>query len=200
MSNLSLTVGPSLTRNRSGAQWVGSYPDPAASRTYGTRYVFADFNQTELSANIRLDWTFTPQMSLQLFAQPLISSGGYANFKEFHTPRTFDFRVYGTDGSAIKTVRDDAGEISGFEVDADGPGPAVAYAFSNPDFSYKSLRGNAVLRWEFRPGSRLYLVWTQSRSDSEPMGEFQFNRSLSRLWQARPDNIFMLKFTYWWPL
>jgi hypothetical protein len=64
------------------------------------------------------------------------------------------------------------------------------------EFSFKSLFGNAVLRWEFRPGSALYLVWTQSRTDSERMGEFQFNRSFSRLWQVKPDNIVMLKFTY----
>lgn len=200
MPNLSVTVGPSLTRNRGGAQWVDSYSDPGATRTFGTRYVFADFNQTELSANIRLDWTFTPELSLQLFAQPLISSGAYTKFKEFLTPRTFDFQVYGTNGSSIKPIPDGVGGISGFEVDADGPGPAAAYAFGNPDFSFKSLRGNAVLRWEFRPGSALYLVWTQSRSDSESTGDFQFNRSFSRLWQAKPDNIFMLKFTYWWPM
>jgi hypothetical protein len=184
----------------SGAQWVGSYADPAATRTFGTRYVFADFNQTELSANIRLDWTFTPELSLQLFAQPLISSGDYTNLKSFLAPRTFDFQVYGTQGSTVKIVRNGTDGISGYEVDADGPGPATAHAFGNPDFSFKSLRGNAVLRWEFRPGSALYLVWTQSRSDSEMMGEFQFNRSFSRLWQAKPDNIFMLKFTYWWPM
>jgi hypothetical protein len=200
MSNLSLTIGPSLTRNMSAAQWVGSYSDPAATKTFGTRYVFADFNQTELSATIRLDWTFTPELSLQLFAQPLISSGDYTNLKAFLAPRTFDFQVYGTQGSTLKTVPNGANGIAGYEVDADGPGPAVAHTFGNPDFSFKSLRGNAVLRWEFRPGSALYLVWTQSRSDSETMGEFQFNRSFSRLWQAKPDNIFMLKFTYWWPM
>lgn len=200
MPNLSVTVGPSLNRNKSEAQWVGSYTDPTAARTFGTRYVFADFNQTELSATIRLDWTFTPELSLQLFAQPLISSGAYTNLKSFLAPRTFDFQSYGANGSTIKAVHDVDGGISGFEVDADGQGPSAPYAFGNPDFSFKSLRGNAVLRWEFRPGSALYLVWTQSRSDSETLGEFQFNRSFSRLWQAKPDNIFMLKFTYWWPM
>jgi hypothetical protein len=83
-------------------------------------------------------------------------------------------------------------------VDADGSGPSQPYSFSNPDFNFKSLRGNAVLRWEYRPGSALYLVWTQSRSDNENFGDFQFNHSITRLWSARPDNIFMVKFTYWW--
>jgi hypothetical protein len=96
------------------------------------------------------------------------------------------------------TQTDGVGAVTGYEVDADGGGPSRPYAFSNPDFNFKSLRGNAVLRWEYRPGSALYLVWTQSRTDYENFGDFQFNHSLSRLWSARPDNIFMLKFTYWW--
>jgi hypothetical protein len=198
--NILLTVGPSLRRNITQAQWVGSYVDPTATQTFGSRYVFADLNQTTLSANIRLNWTFTPQLSLQLFMQPLISSGAYRNFKEFLEPGTFNFRVYGKDGSTIKEQRDGAGVASSFEVDADGAGPSQPYSFSNPDFNFKSLRGNAVLRWEYRPGSTLYLVWTQSRSDSEMLGDFEFNRSMDRLWSARPDNIFMVKFTYWWSI
>jgi hypothetical protein len=199
-SNISLSIGPSLSRNRTQAQWVDSYHDASATLTSGTRYIFADMNQTELSANIRLDWTFTPQLSFQLFAQPLISSGDYCNFKEFLAPRTFDFRVFGTGGSLVTVKRDEGGNVVAYEVDADGSGFAPAYTFANPDFSFKSLRGNAVLRWEFQPGSTLYLVWTQSRSESETNGDFQFNRSLTRLWRTRPDNIFMLKFTYWWPM
>jgi hypothetical protein len=200
MPNITLSVGPSLSRNITQAQWVGSYEDPYATQTFGNRYVFADLNQVTLAANIRLNWTFTPHLSLQLFAQPLISSGAYRNFKEFLQPSTFNFQVFGTAGSTIKEQRDVAGAVAAYEVDADGAGPSQLYSFSNPDFSFKSLRGNAVLRWEYRPGSTLYLVWTQSRSDSETLGEFQFNRAMSRLWSARPDNIFMLKFTYWWSL
>jgi hypothetical protein len=200
LPNILLTVGPNLSRNITQAQWVDSYVDPTATQTYGSRYIFADLNQTTLSANIRLNWTFTPQLSLQLFMQPLISSGAYRNFKEFAEPGTYNFRVYGTGGSTIKEQQDGAGVASTFEVDADGPGPSQPYSFSNPDFDFKSLRGNAVLRWEYRPGSTLYLVWTQSRTDSQLFRNFEFDRSMSRLWEARPDNIFMLKFTYWWSM
>jgi hypothetical protein len=198
MPNIDLTIGPSFSRNAFQAQWVGSYVDPTAIATYGSRYVFADFDQKTVSANIRLNWTFTPQLSLQLFAQPLISSGAYRDFKELSQSRTFNFLIYGRDGSTISHQQDASGSSSGIQVDADGSGPAQAYSFSNPDFNFASLRGNAVLRWEYRPGSALYLVWTQSRTDNENFGDFQFNHSMSRLWDARPDNIFMLKFTYWW--
>jgi hypothetical protein len=61
-----------------------------------------------------------------------------------------------------------------------------------------SLRGNAVLRWEYMPGSALFLVWTQNRADVEQTGDFKFNRSFDRLMDAIPDNIFMLKLSYWW--
>ena len=197
MPNIELTAGPSFSRNATQAQWVGSYPDPTAAATYGSRYVFADLDQKTLSANIRLNWTFTPQLSLQLFAQPLVSSGAYTDFKQLSQPRTFNFGYYGSDGSTILAQTNASGAAMGYVVDADGSGPSQAYSFSNPDFRFTSLRGNAVLRWEYRPGSALYLVWTQSRSDNENLGDFQFGHSISRMWSSRPDNIFMLKFTYW---
>jgi hypothetical protein len=81
--------------------------------------------------------------------------------------------------------------------DPDGSGPAAPVEIGNPDFNFKSLRGNAVLRWEYLPGSVFYLVWTQTRADFEEIGEFKFNRSFTRLLDTHPDNIFMAKFTYW---
>ena len=197
--NIEVSVGPSFNRNLSQAQWVGSYADPVALATYGNRYIFADLDQKTLSANIRLNWTFTPQLSLQLYAQPLISSGAYSGFKAFAQPRTFNFNRYGEGNSTIVRTLSLAGDVT-YSVDADGSGPAPAYEFSNPDFNFTSLRGNAVLRWEFKPGSIVYLVWTQSRSDNETFGDFQFNRSLDKLISTRADNIFMLKFTYWWSI
>ncbi len=198
--NVTLSVGPSYSRNIRQAQWVDSYADPLALSTYGNRYIFASLDQTTIAANIRLNWTFTPQLSLQLYAQPLISSGAYYNFKEFMQPRTFNFRTYGNEGSTITEQRDANGNVTGYTVDSGRNGPAASYSFSNPNFNFRSLRGNAVLRWEYRPGSTLYLVWTQNRSDYENVGEFQFNRSMGRLWDAKPDNIFLVKFTYWFTM
>lgn len=195
--NVELTIGPSFSRYLSQAQWVGSYVDATALSTYGNRYIFANIDQKTLSANIRLNWTFTPQLSLQLYAQPLISSGAYSSFKAFAQPRIFDFNRFGDGGSTIIRTVSSAGDVT-YTVDADGGGPAPSYDFSNPDFNFTSLRGNAVLRWEFKPGSVVYFVWTQSRSDNETFGDFQFNHSLDKLIATEPDNIFMVKFTYWW--
>ena len=188
-SSISVSIAPELDIAYDNAQWVDSYSDPYAVETFGKRYVFATFNQTTLYAGIRLNWTFTPELSLQLYAQPLISAGDYRNFKELARPRTYSFNQYGQGAS---TFNDQT-----YEVDPDGSGPAKPFTIDNPDFNFVSLRGNAVLRWEYMPGSVLYLVWTQIRSDQETIGEFQFNNSFNRMWTIHPDNIFILKFTYW---
>ena len=167
-ANLSVQMGPTLWWNRDFAQYVTVINDPQATATFGKRYIFAALKQTELSASIRLNWTFTPRLSLQLYTQPLISSGDYFNYKELARPRSYEFTPYLTDRS--------------------------------DDFNFKSLRGNAVLRWEYLPGSTLFFVWTQSRSDYENFGNFRFNRSVDRLADARPDNIFLIKASYWWGL
>ncbi len=190
--NISVSVGPELFRDVEGSQWVGVFDDPLATSTFGRRYVFAVMNQTTLSANIRVNWIFTPRLSLQVFLQPLISAGNYYDFKELARPGTYDFNLYGSSPSTI-TLQNGT-----YVVDPDGPGPANPIAFSDPSFNFKSLRGNAVLRWEYMPGSTIYFVWTQSRSRSDIVGDFEFNRAVRQLIDIIPDNIFMIKLSYWW--
>ncbi len=187
--NVSFSFGPSYEQSNWDAQWVGNFLDPAAAGTYGQRYVFATLGQKTLSANVRLDWTFTPQLSLQFYAQPLISAGNYHNYKELAKPGSYDFNFFGRNGTTITE------EEGTYQVDPGGQG--APFTFSDPDFNYKSLRGDAILRWEYTPGSTLYLVWTQNRTDSQYPGFMEINRDLRSLVAARPDNIFLVKFTYW---
>ncbi len=187
--NLLFSINPQFSRVFEYAQYVDTFDDAAATNTYGKRYVFGELDQKTLSASVRLNWTFTPQLSLQLYLQPLISSGDYNNFKELESPGTYNFIKYGENGS---TYNPETGTA-----DPDGSGPAEEIEISNPDFNVRSLRGNAVLRWEYLPGSVIYFVWTQTRSDEEEIGDFQFKKSMSRLFSAEPDNIFMIKVTYW---
>ncbi|HSP87120.1 MAG TPA: DUF5916 domain-containing protein, partial [Ignavibacteriaceae bacterium] len=188
-SNVSIIIDPYYSINNEDVQWVDSYTDETAVNTFGTRYVFAKLEQKTFGAGIRLNWTFTPELSLQLYAQPLISSGDYIEFKELAAPKTYDFNVYGTGNSTFNEAT--------LTADPDGNGAANPIVIDNPDFNFKSLRGNAVLRWEFIPGSVVYFVWTQTRSDDEDNGIFRFGRSFNRLLSAKADNIFMIKFTYW---
>ncbi len=190
--NITLSVGPDWQNETSIlAYGGGEYSDPTATATFGKRYLFSELLYKQVSANIRLNWTFTPALSLQLYLQPLISSGLYSNFKELRRPKTDDYLLYGTGSSTISKAGSD------YTVDPDGSGPAGSYTFGDPNFNFKSLRGNAVLRWEYLPGSALYFVWTQNRSDEETVGDLQFSRSMNRLVSAKADNIFLVKMSYY---
>jgi hypothetical protein len=189
-SNVSLSVHPEVEFLDTYRQWVANIADPLMSATYGKRYVFARMNEKVLAAEIRLDWIFNPRVSLQAYLQPLIAVGKYSEFKELAQPATYSFNPYGRGGSTI--VRG-GGE---YAVDPDGSGPAPEFTFADPDFNFKSLRGTVVFRWEYRPGSTFYLVWTQNRQDFANPGDFDFGRDLGDLVSAKGDNVFMLKATY----
>lgn len=162
-----LETGPRFLRVRTIAQYITTVPDPAATAMWGRRYIFAELNQTELSLDMRINFTFSPDLSLQTYVQPLLSSGDYGVAKELAAPGTFDFRAY--NGSV-----------------------------PNRDFNLRSLRGNAVLRWTWRPGSTLYLAWQQSRRDyAAGVGDFDFGRDRQALFSTRADNIVVLKVNYW---
>jgi len=191
-SNIYLSIGPYLSKNNNNAQYIGTYSDSYATNTYGNRYVFGELNQTTFSANIRLNWTFTPNLSLQLFVQPLISTGKYTNYKELARPKSFDFNIYGNNGSTFDNTN--------YIADPDGSGPASPIDIGKQDFKFSSLRGNAVLRWEYNPGSVLFFVWTQTRTGFENNGDFQFGKSFNNLFDLHPDNIFLIKFTHWFNL
>lgn len=195
-SNVSITIGQGFTFNLDKAQWVDVFSDPTATLTYGKRYIFADLNYKEISAQIRLNWTFSPTLSFQMFVQPLFATGDYTNFKEFARPRSFDFTIFGKNGSLFADSTFSNGNRTIY-LDPDGTGLAPMITMDHPNFSKVSLRGNAVLRWEYMPGSTLFFVWTQSRFDYDGTGNFEFRRSFDRLVDAKSDNIFMVKLTYW---
>lgn len=143
--------------------------------------------------NNRLDWTFTPDISLQLYARPFINTGHFYNFKEFKTPREYNFDVYGQDTGTINYSETD--EL--YNVDPDGAGGAESFTISQRDYNFRSIQGNTVFRWEYRPGSTLYFVWQHDRSSNGPENDFRLNRDFSRLFDAEPTNIFLVKLSYW---
>jgi hypothetical protein len=193
-SNISLSIGPYYSFRYSIAQYVDQIEDPHMTETYGNRYIFSDINQKTLTNEVRLNWTFTPKLSFQLYMQILLATGDYDKFKEFARARSYDFNQFGLNNSTINFLDDE------YFVDPDGSGLAPVFSFENPDFNYKSLRGTAVLRWEYMPGSILYFVWTQNRSDDRNPGDFRMGRDLSNLFNAHGDNIFLIKVSYRWNL
>jgi hypothetical protein len=190
---LSISTGPSLGRSRNLSQYLRTEDDANAVSTFGKRYVFATIDQKDLTLQTRVNWVLNPNVSLQVYMQPLLATGTYADFKELASPRTYDFRRYADTGSALTY---DSINRS-YSVDPDAVGPSSSFTFDNPDFNFKSLRLNAILRWEFRPGSTLYAVWTEQREDSSHPGEFNARRDLGRLFKANADDVFLVKMTYW---
>ncbi len=166
LSSITLSLEPQVSRSDSVAQYVQETTDESASATFGSRYVFSDLDQTQVSMSTRATWVMTPRMSLQVYAQPLIAVGDYWNFKSLAAPRTFDFDPF-------------AGDVG------------------SPDFNFKSLRVNAVYRWEWRLGSTLYVVWTEQRENTRDPGTFRFGRDARALFRAAPDDVFLVKVSYW---
>ncbi|NNM06576.1 MAG: carbohydrate binding family 9 domain-containing protein, partial [Gemmatimonadetes bacterium] len=182
-STWELTLGPRLSINNSVAQYIGTRDDPEATATFGIRYLFADLEQTTLSMDTRLNMTFTPELSLELYAQPFIATGNYETPKELRAPGTFEFNRYGIDGGEL--TLDEDGDAT---VDPDGAGPAESFTVYNRDFNRVSLRGTGVLRWEWRPGSTLFFVWQQNRSSSNGYGDFDLGRDVDELFAGDAHN------------
>ena len=163
-----LSVAPGYSRSYAPAQYLSSVADSSAGALFGRRYVFAGLDQTTLAINTRFNYTFNPDLTLEVYAQPFVSAADFGEAKYLVAPRTFDF------------APDTSGKVTA------------------NDFNVRSLRGNAVLRWEWRPGSTLYLVWQQQReSFASELGDFSFGRDRSALFRARPDNVFVVKMNYW---
>ena len=192
-TQLSLSIEPLYRIQKNTRQWVGNFNDPLAKNMYGKHYVFSNLDQETISASIRMNWSFTPTLSLQLYLQPLLAIGKYSQFKELAKPKTMLVNNYGKNNSTITYNSDKDYYI----VDPDGSGPAEEFSFRNPNFNYKSLRGTVVLRWEVLPGSIFYLVWTQDRTNFLDPGELRFGRDFSNLLDSESNNIFLAKFSYW---
>jgi len=202
LSEIELRPVPSLAFSASGhyytelstRQWLFSQADPTAE-TFGWQYVFANIEQRNLDVTARLNVTLSPTLSLQLYAQPFVFIGDYGRFKELAAPRTSDYTVYGeTPGSVLIDSTQTAGY---WYADADGAGPRAAVRIRDRDFTARSLRGNAVLRWEYRPGSTLFFVWTNACEAQGSGANFRMGNNLAHLCQGRSDNVFAVKLNYW---
>ncbi|MEE8361304.1 MAG: DUF5916 domain-containing protein [Gemmatimonadales bacterium] len=171
---------------------------------YDGRFIFGNISRAEISTQFRLNYSFTPDMSLELYAEPFVSSGQYVGFGELWLPETNDLRFYGTAGTAIDPVVDTTtGLVTSYLVTDNVynmPDGTNQFAFENPNFNVLSLRSNVVLRWEWRPGSTLFLVWQQNKSsDGDPNSRVE----LGDFFNAIPGpgtNFFAIKVSYWIPV
>ncbi len=168
-STVALSTDPAYSVSMSTEQYVAALPDASATATFGRRYVFAGILQHSLDLTTRVDVTLTPALSVQLYAQPFVATGAYRDFRSLAKPRTLDYMPFNADSAGVAGL----------------------------DFNVRSLRGNAVVRWEYRPGSTLFFVWTTSCSAYAPSARFDALRDVGRLCPGRADHVFAVKVNYW---
>lgn len=163
-SAVSVNTSFRYNMNNDDAQWVANVDKNGA-----THYVFGRLKQRTSAFTFRVNYTLTPELSIQTYAEPFVSAGAYTNFRELVNPRA-------------------AGHNDRYA--------PYTYA-SNPDFNYRSFRTTNVLRWEYKPGSALFVVWQQGRQDSLSRGDFQFGRDFGGVFSAPAHNVFLVKLSYW---
>ena len=179
-----MTLGPSITREKSAIFYVAQAGSDASPR-----YVLGALNRTTTALTTRLDLAFSPELTLQLYAQPFLSAGTYSDFKEVIAPRAPKYE---------DRFRRFSAQLSDgvYTADTDGNG-TTDLEFDDPAFNVKDFRSNVVLRWEYRPGSTLFVVWSQGRHQDARITPFHLSNDATDLFRTAPDNVLLVKMTRW---
>ena len=167
---LQINIGSGFSRDHNNTQWLGNFAD---SGTALTHYSFAHLDQRTVSMSARINYTLTPNLTFEFYGQPFVSTGMYSDVRE----------VSATPGAAAYDDR--------FR-------PYVPPAGADLAFKVTQLRSNSVVRWEYRPGSTLFLVWAHGRDGppNENLNE-SWSRDYRDLFTLHPDNTFLIKVAYW---
>ena len=187
ISNLSIALFPEFSAQQSQLQYV-SQQQPSSE----TRYIFGSIDRKTFSMSLRLDLILTPELTIQFWGQPFIASGDYSEFKYITDPHADRF----TDRFHTYTASEIGYDEPNGYYNINEGGSGLSYGFEDPDFNVKEFLSNLVFRWEYRPGSFLYLVWSQTRSGYDPWGYFNFGDDFMDMWDAHPTNVVMLKLSY----
>jgi len=184
-----LSIGPSFSSNRNNLQYVTT-----SSNGDESRYILATLNQKIAMMSLRVNYTVTPELTVQYWGQPFLAAMDYNDFKRVTSPKADNyndrFHTFGA-GEISYNADDDVYDI---DENADG---TTDYSFDDPNMNYDEFLSNFVVRWEYRPGSTLFLVWSQTRDYNDHIGEFSFNNNTNKLFTAnKPFDVFLIKLTY----
>ena len=182
-----LSITPTYERQVDTQQYVTTLAGGRPA-TFGARYVFAHVDRSTYSTQVRLTYTFKPDLTLDFYGEPFAASGRYDHVGELVAARTRLIRVYGTEGTTLAPLANGSQRV------ADG---TTSFTLPNRDFNVQSFRSNLVLRWEWRPGSTLYLVWQQDRAWEEAMRERTSIGDMFSSLGRRGDNYFAVKTSFW---
>ena len=161
-------------------------------RNFGSenRYITGTLDQKSLSMSIRANYSLTPNLTIEYWGQPFNSIGNYSEFKYITDSQAKEFTDRFQLFSSEDLDYDDEQDL--FLVSESG----FDYSFNNPDFNFLQWRSNLVMRWEYKPGSEFFLVWTQSTTNFSDPSQGIFNSLGNDLFSDTFDNIFLMKFTY----
>jgi len=185
-----LSVSPNFNKSSRYLQYMSKETSDAQAH-----YILSRIDQTTISLTLRLNYTLTPTLSLQLYSQPYVSAGQYSEFKEVIDPRAKNYldRWHIFSGQELVLKGDyyylyPAGDLG------------EEFIFSDPDFNFRQFRLNLVIRWEYLPGSTLFLVWTNGINDRTDFGSLSIGDDLKGLFSSPSNNAFLLKISYWFNL
>ncbi|SMO92786.1 DUF5916 domain-containing protein [Gracilimonas mengyeensis] len=166
---LRLSLQPNLTNRFNSLQYI-------TTETYQTedRYIFGSIDQVTVDLTMRMDLTLSPNLTIQYYGAPFVSAVDYYDPKYVTNPHADDY--YDRFSEDVSFSDED------FE--------------NGYDFNFRQFRSNLVLRWEYRPGSLLYLVWTQGRTEEAETGNFSYGSDVNDLFSAHPHNVFLVKLSY----
>lgn len=195
-------LSPTIRETHNTAQYVLTAEDGRAEDTYGARHVFARLEQTTAAVELRAEWTFRPNVSVQLVAQPFVSVGEYSGLAEFTRPGLFAFEAYGSDRGTLCQYGDlyvvDPVSLQGCpEQIPPADDESFTLRIADPSFQVRSVRGTALLRWEFLPGSALFVVWQQERDGFDRPSGFRFPRDIGATFRDPSRNVLLVKASYW---
>ena len=183
-----ISISPNFTHFQRKSQYV-SLEDFVGE----DRYIVASIDQKSISASIRFNYSITPNLSFQYYGQPFIFQVNYDNFKYIDDPlgQTLEDRTNSLVGDQIQFVA----ENNNFLVDEDLDG-LNDYDFGKPDFAVIEFRSNFVMRWEYRPGSELFLVWAQGKGNFGDPALGVWNNFTENIFGNEGNNTFLIKYTY----
>jgi hypothetical protein len=156
------------------------------------RYLLGTIDQRTLGATFRIDYNITPELSIQYYGSPFATVGKYSDFKSVTNPKAAQ---YSNRYSILNPVLND----NNYEI-SENNNSQVDYTFGNPDFNFSQFRSNLVFRWEYRPGSQIYFVWSQDRTNYIMPGNNSIYDAMGDLESVYPNNIFLIKFNYWFSI
>jgi hypothetical protein len=191
-ARFNLSVSPFYNINKNNLQYVDT-----VEKDDEDRYILSRLDQNTFGLVFRLNYSITPELSIQYYSQPYISAGEYSQFKRVTNSRSAQYEDRFREFTDDEISYDIDEEV--YQVDEDGNG-TVDYTFDLPDFNFKQFRSNLVIRWEYRAGSILYLVWSQAATVEDSYGDFALAGDMKDLMNSYPENIFLLKLNYWFSL